>query len=355
MAASTSLLSFITQRYTSDVEDVATDALALVLSRTDSARGLLSGLLAENCGTSPIRKVRSWGMVAHGAVPDLACWDSDDELVAFIESKFWAPLTRHQPVTYWEKLSHDRPSVLLFLAPASRVDDGSLWGELEKRLQAEGHKLGSANRIDNLITAPSKTCQRRLMLTSWESLLGKLAHSAKDNGCDQASFEIAELQGLAADATRGENPMRAANLKRLVTIAVERVEQSGWANTDGLSASKGFIRYESKRFDFDGRYLRLGSAFAWVGIDFAAAKCKESPVWLSFRDSPSVSLNLEEVRGRLGSLAEPGLEWRSHRVCAPIVLPATGDREAVLDAMVDQLTCIAKCLGPKAPTYRGAN
>ncbi len=294
-------------------------------------------------------------MVAHGAVPDLACWDENGNLVAFIESKFWAPLTRHQPVTYWKKLSCEKPAVLLFLAPASRVDDGSLWGELESRLQAKGHKLGCAKRSDDLIAAPSKTCQRRLMLTSWESLLAKLAHSAKDNGCDQASFEIAELQGLAADAIEGENPMRAANLKRLVTIAVERVEQSGWANTDGLSASKEFIRYESRRFDFDGKYLRLGSVFAWVGIDFAAAKYKESPVWLSFRDSQSVSLSLEEVRGRVGSLAEPRLEWRSHRVCVPIVLPATGDREAVLDAMVDQLTCIAERLGPKAPTYRDSS
>ncbi len=100
MAESRSLLSFIAQRYTSDLEDVATDALAFVLSRTDSARGALSELLADGGGPLPIAKVQSWGELAHGAVPDLACWDGDDELVAFIESKFWAQLTHHQPVIY---------------------------------------------------------------------------------------------------------------------------------------------------------------------------------------------------------------------------------------------------------------
>ena len=354
MGASRSLLSFVAQWYTSDLEDVATDALAFVLSRSDSARGALSELLADDRGALPIAKVQSWGQVANGAVPDLACWDENCNLVAFIESKFWAQLTRHQPVTYWQGLPCNRPAVLLFVAPASRVDDGSLWNELVNRLQAEGHDLGCANRIDGMITAPSKTCQRRLMLASWEFLLGKLADSAKHDGCDQASFEIAELKGLAADAVKGDNPERAANLKQLVKAAVSRVEQSGWANTHGLSVGSGYHLCEAKKFDYHGRYLRLGGASAWFGIDFAAAKYTDSPVWLCFYDDPNACVNLEEVRGHLGSLAEPGLEWRSKQACVPIDLPVAGDREAVLGAMVDQLTCIAECIDPNGPTYRDA-
>lgn len=113
--------------------------------------------------------------------------------------------------------------------------------------------------------------------------------------------------------------------------------------------------YEAKKRDYHGRNLCLGDAFAWFGIDFAAAKRKDSPVWLCFRDSvsvSSVSVKSEEVRSRLGSLAEPGLEWRSEGVCVPIVLPAVDDREAVLKAMVVQLTCIAERIDPKGLTYR---
>ena len=54
---------------------------------------------------------------------------------------------------------------------------------------------------------------------------------------------------------------------------------------------------------------------------------------------------------RLGSLAEQGLEWRSPEVNLPIVLPAAGDREAVLEGWVAQLTCIAERTDPNGPTY----
>ena len=115
MADSRSLLSFIAQWHTSDLEDVATDGLAFVLSRSDSARGALSELLADDGGPLPIAKVLPWAGGAHGAVPDLACRDENDNLVAFIESKFWAQLTHHQPVTYWQALPDDRRAVLLYV------------------------------------------------------------------------------------------------------------------------------------------------------------------------------------------------------------------------------------------------
>lgn len=148
-------------------------------------------------------------------MPDLACWDVDGELAAFVESKFWASLTPRQPVDYWEALPSNRPSVLLFLAPATRVDEGTLWVELVERLQSSGQELGWAKRSDGLIAEASKTGQRRLMLTSWKFLLGKLALSAKHDGCDQASLEIAKRKGLATDAIEGEDPQPFANLKQL--------------------------------------------------------------------------------------------------------------------------------------------
>ena len=192
------------------------------------------------------------------------------------------------------------------------------------------------------------------MLTSWENLLGKLEQRTTQDGCGQARFEIAELQGLAADAIEDDNPERAANLKQLVAAARTRVEQSGWANTRGLGVGSGYYLYEDKKNDYHGRYLRLGGASAWFGVDFMAAKCKDSSVWLCFYDDPSARVSLEKVRCRLGSLAEPGLEWRSKQACVPIVLPVAGDREAVLEAMVDQLTCIAKRIDPDGPTYRNS-
>ena len=178
----------------------------------------------------PVARAKPWGADALGAIPDLACYDEDGKLVALIESKFWAGLTHHQPVTYWEKLPVDRPAVLLFLAPAWRISSGGLWDELVGHLRSAGHELGRADRRESLITASAKIGQRRLMLTSWDLLLDRLAQKAKDDCDNQASFEIAELQGLATDVTAAENPRHDENLKKLIADAVKRVEQSDWAN-----------------------------------------------------------------------------------------------------------------------------
>ena len=358
MADPRSLLSLIAQRDARGLEDAATDALRFILSRSTSARLALSELLADGRGPLPIAKVQTWAGVAHGAVPDLACRDDDDNLAGFIESKFWAQLTHHQPVTYWQELPDDRPVVLLFLAPAWRCDQGSLWDEVVDRLSDAGHELGRAKRDAGLTTAPSKSDQRRLMLTSWESLLDKMAQRTKKDGDAQACFEIAELQGLAADATAGDNPQCDANLKQLIADAVKLIEESGWANTDGLSVGSGYFDYGTHRCDYYGRYLRLGGASAWLGIDYTAAKRMDRPLWLSFYHDRAASVSLTTVRSSLGKLAEPGLEWRSKEACVPVALPVAADREATLETMVSQLKCIAECIAeridPNGPTYRNA-
>ena len=344
----------IAQRDTRGLEDAATDTLRFILSRSASARRALSEFLSDDCGQLPIAKIQTWEGVAHGAVPDLACHDKDDNLVAFIESKFWANLTRHQPVTYWRELPDDRSAVLLFLAPNYRFDQGSLWDELVDRLQDAGQELGPASTDAGLTTAPSKAGQRRLMLTSWESLLDAMAQRTKQDGDDQAGFEIAELQGLAIDAIERDKPQRDANLKLLIADAVKRVERSGWANTDGFGVASGFYEFGMYRCEYYGRNLRLAGAFAWFGIDYTAANQMDKQLWLSFWDDGSASVRLEAVRDSLGELAEPGLEWRNNEACVPIVLSVGADREAILEAMVAQLTCIAKRIDPKGPTYRKA-
>ena len=348
MPNSDTLLSFIAQRHTFGLEDVATDALSFILSRSAPARKALSEFLGL-----PIAKAQTWLADEHGATPDLALLDKDGNTVALIESKFWATLTHHQPVTYWRQLPSDKCAVLLFLAPGERLD--YLWCELEAKLRDKGHELGPAVKDGELITAPSKDGRRRLMATSWQLLLGKMAQKAKECGDTQASFEIAELQGLAASAIKGDRPTRDENLKQLIAEAVKRVEQSGWANANELGVSSGIYFYHSRRIHYYGRYLRLAGAFAWLGIDYGAKKrMPDKPLWLSFlRDNGvDITVKLEEVRSKLKGLVETGLDWRSKEVYLPIVLPAGADLDKTLDCIVAQLESIAKRIDPKGPTYQ---
>ena len=141
------LLSFIAQRHIMGLEDVATNALYFILSRSDATRKALSELLGDEHGPLPIAKAQPWATDAHGAIPDLACLDEADNLVALIESKFWAPLTHNQPVTYWRGLPAHKRAALLFLAPDYRVEQGGLWDELEGRFTRRGSRIGRCRQV----------------------------------------------------------------------------------------------------------------------------------------------------------------------------------------------------------------
>ena len=222
---------------------------------------------------------------------------------------------------------------------------GSLWDELVDRLRDAGHELGPADRKEGTVTAVARVGQRRLMLTSWEWLLGKMAQKAKEDGDAQTCFEIAELQGLASSVIAGDRPTRDENLKQLIAEAVERVEQSGWANTNGLRTGEGQGYY--------ARYLRLAGASAGLRIDYEAVKqVPDKPLWLWFYGDPTGSVSVEEVRSTLGSEAGPGLESCPGDVCVPITLPEGADRRATLEAIVAELERIAEIIDPRGPTYQ---
>ena len=341
-----SLLSFIARHHTQGLEDVATDALSFILTRSKSARGAVSEFLADDGGPLPIAKAKTQAFLEESfAYPDMALEDSDGNLAAYIESKFWAQLTHNQPVTYWEALPKDRRTVLLFVTPQYRVDENYLWTELVSRLQEAGHHLGPAVRSEAGVYAESTDLPRRLMLTSWDFLLRQIEQRVKQDSDSQAGFEIAELQALALTAVQGTSDDRNDEFKSLLAEAVACLRESGWANTDGLTVGQGFGYY--------GRYLRLADIHAWLGtVDEVVKQAPDKLLWLSlYNDTGSVTL--AEVRSKLASRVESWLGLLSWmRVNVSIPLPQGADREATLNAIVSELESIAKLIDPEGPTYR---
>ena len=78
------------------------------------------------------------------------------------------------------------------------------------------------------------------------------------------------------------------------------------------------------------------------------------PLWLSLSGEfeVDVGVKLERVRSKLKGQAETGLERRSGEVYLHIDLPAGADRDKTLNAIVDQLECMAELIDPEGPTYR---
>ena len=342
------LLSYIAVRHTVGLEDVATDALSFILNRSDSAKAALSEFLGDADGPLTIEKVDTqFFLESSYSYPDMALKDTANNLMAFVEAKFWADLTHNQPVTYWEALPADRGAVLLFLVPQPRVDDDYLWDELIGRLRSAGHELRPDDRGKSVISASEPNGLRRLILTSWDLLLERLEQRIKRDKDTQADFEMAELKGLARVATQGSNTDDPdAEFKWLFKDVVERLVESGWGNTDGLAAGGGY--------GYCSRYFRLGGAGVGIfKVDEVMKQTPDKPLLLAFFDRTDDPVGVEEVRTKLGDEIEsrPKIAgWVSPRV--PIILPSRTDPFAKRDALVSELERIAKIIDPDGPTYQ---
>ena len=346
------LLAYIARRYIGGREDVATDALAFILNRSDAARGAFGDFLGDRDADPPaIAEARTQYFLPNGTYPDLACLDADGNILALVESKFWATLTDSQPVGYWEALPTNSSAKLLFIAPSFRVNHGSLWDDLARRLQQAGHPLGTAHKADNRISAPvqDEDNPRRLMLCSWDLLINHLAQAALAGRDWQASFEIAELQGLAASVIAGTDQQRDENIKALIRSAIKRLEQSGWANTNHFGPGGALPNAE-------GNYLHFARAFAWFGISYDERRNSNRPLWLVFRDSIGVPSRLDvtadQVRHRLADLESADLPGSRGAFCVPVDWPQGDTTDDMLDALVGQLECIARKIDPAGPPYR---
>lgn len=323
-------------------EDVATEALAFILNRSDAGRSVFSDFLTAGASDEPaIAEVTTQHHLPSGAIPDMACLDDRGKVLAFVESKFWAPLTCRQPVYYWKALPADAPSVLLFIAPPDRVNEGSLWDDLARRLRDKGYLLGETRQGQNLTSAPEQDGPRRLMLCSWGLLLDHLARGV--GNCDsQASFEIAQLRGLADSVIAGSDPQRDENIKSLIHSVVKRLEQSGWANTDGFGVGAGN--------GFWGKYMRLAGAYAWFGIHYGEQRRSGRPLWLAFGKfgGDPATVTTDQVRQHLAEMGPTSAEIFGKAFWVPIDWPKADD---MLDALVEQLEDIARKIC-NCPPYR---
>ena len=344
------LLAYIAQRHIFGKEDAATDALAFILNRSAGARRAFADFLAAGASDTPaIVQVSTRHTLPSGAIPDLACFDESGKTLAFVESKFWAQLQPRQPVQYWQALPADAPSVLLFIAPDSRVSaTADLWPELARRLAEAGWELGELEKSDGRITALAKHAPRRLMLCSWESLLERLAQSALAAQDEPASYDIAQLQGLAKSVIRGQTLPEDDAVKYIVAQAVYRAVQMGWGDTSGFTVGTGFGYY--------GRYLRLAGAYAWLGKIDRAANEFGIPFCLTFGKYGGVSnpalATTDEVRDRVVSLERPDVGGIIGGLWLPLYIPADAGNEAAIHAIVSQMAKIGLLIDPDGPTYR---
>ena len=348
MPDSQTLLAHLALKLASHPENIAVEALGHILSTSPAAvRALEDVLQTGGSEVGKIAQVRTQDSDEEGGIPDLAGRDADGRKRMLIEAKFWAGLTERQPVKYLKHLlKQDQPSVLLFVAPAKRFE--SLWNELCRLVNAEELELVPGRTEEANLRSAVVDGKCHLMLTSWATLLDRMASRAGTTGESHVKCDIQQLQGLAQqmdedaflplrqDELGPEFSRRVLHLQRLIEDATSSLRAVGIVDTTGLNVASQAEGY--------GRYMRLGGAQVWFGVRFDLwARYRDVPLWLYFYEE------LAETRHRLESLrrGDPSRVIENPRALfVPIYLPVGVEYDAVLDAVVTRLKEVANLINP---------
>ena len=250
-----SILAHLAPLLTNQIENVATEALAhLLLQYKVVSDAFREYILQASIGLPEHLNLKTQASWQDAALPDMVGLDNEGRHILVVESKFWAPLTPNQPATYLERLSPDKPAILLFIAPASRLP--TLWQEL---LDCCGPH-GLYDQVQKGVTPQFLTLhiniRHVLALTSWESLLAMISQRAQQAEDVYASGDIWQLQSLCArieaeafqplseDEIISPTEKRISQFRDLIDELVTRLIDARIASVVGYRATPGPDSYK---------------------------------------------------------------------------------------------------------------
>ncbi|MXX75975.1 MAG: hypothetical protein F4210_14520 [Holophagales bacterium] len=339
-----SLLAYLSSRFRGNTEDIAVEALGYILSTSEASRAGLLGLLRSGGAKGEeLSRVATQVGGDDGERPDLVGWDSGGDERLLVEAKFWAGLTPNQPNAYLKRLPTG--GTLLFVAPEARLD--ALWPELERRAKQEFEWTADAGDART-----AAVDGKRLILTSWRTLLEAAEHRASAAGDIAAVTSIRELNGLCERQDEAafvplrpgefgpDLPRRLMNLHTIINKAVDRAEAKGllkWAGT-AAPATDGYGRSLELGVQDDGTWVNGKLVGVRLCVHYTAwSLYRETPVWLQLHEWKG-TLPLKKVRKRLRDEIVVGRDGTDF---VPFHLPTGVELDHVVDSIVARLRDLA--------------
>lgn len=115
------LFGHLLSRFSTHPENLVTEALAFIVSRSATIRDELRKLFGRTgIELPPLARLRSRAGDEQGNIPDLIGLDAMGAEWLLIENKFWAGLTENQPAGYLERLAAKGSGLLVFIVPSRR-------------------------------------------------------------------------------------------------------------------------------------------------------------------------------------------------------------------------------------------
>jgi hypothetical protein len=334
------LLGDLASRFSTPRENLATEAVAIIVNRSAAMREALRRLVGLTGIELPrLARFRSQAGDEQGNIPDLVGLDTTGAERLFIENKFWAGLTENQPAGYLERLPAEGGAVLVFVVPRKRLP--IVWTELASSAINRAKPLPNPEQIAGDFLFARLTSSTALAAITWNAVLNSLEAAARTSGETSAAEDIAQLRSLCEvmdneaflplrieELTNLEVPRRLIGLADLILDLVGRAVALGIADVKGLRPTHYWYAA--------GQYLMIGPAGAWLGIDHKNwSRYGITPLWIVFHNSEYGRAPF--VLEALKAWAPPRLFEEDGRALIPLTVLPDVSRERVLEDLIEQL------------------
>lgn len=341
------LLAEMALRFVDQPETLATASLGHILAVSSVARDAVRSWLAERGVTVPDGLVYRTEVVDAGQEgrPDVVGAIGDARHL-ILEGKFWAALTDAQPTGYLRSLQPG--GCLLVVTPGLRFE--TVGAELARRCRLAGLGMSDAGALTRGgITQVGEG--HWLGVVSWRGLLGFVRTALVDRGEVGLAGDVEQLLGLSeledqetflpvtSQDLATPTPRRVQQFMELVEALCRRGVQIGLLHRSGLRSVGVLGRYT--------RYVAAGPIQLGVSVDLDRwARQRQTPLWLEAAIEPGQALtSLEaEIPPRVFYDGFHG------RPVIPLEIPLHVERDAVVDALLDQMRAVVERIRDCRPT-----
>lgn len=355
------VLVHIAEKFSWQVENIATECLAFILNKSHTARDAFLeyfeypkeiGFVFDKKGVS----VTPQEAEQKEARPDLRIKNASGGTL-LIESKFWAGLTEAQPVKYLEEILGKNKSMLAFLAPNKRIP--TLWPELLRRCKEAGY-IFEEIKIKNDYLAAKIDNKSWLTVTSWNSILYYILRSVEAAHEMDIAADLKQLLGLcdrqdeeaflplAPEELSINIPRRILQFNSIVNKVTDKLINEKFGSTEGYRATRAE--------NWFGRYISISGYACLISCNFDYwAKYAETPIWLLIQEivgkdwvyTQSLREALMYLSIETPSRLFKGEIGKKEAAAIPLFMPFGKEEGEVIDSIIRQIKDIMSNLPKK--------
>jgi len=282
------LLGHVAERFSGQVENIATESLGYVVNRTPTAKKALLKFL-EQAGISLEENITiiTQGAEEDESQPDMKGINTSGKTVLLVEAKFWAGLTASQPCKYLKHLAKDAQSMLVFVAPAKRLE--TLWAEVLRRCKEDGRKFTATQKVNPEFWMVKLSEDTWLSVTSWRIVLSYILRAVEAEGHAEAAADVRQLMGLcekqdeetflplAPTEVTTQIGRRIVQFNSIVNKVTKKLVAEGFGSVERLKATAGE--------NWFGRYILISGYGCLIRFNASYwAGWRETPLWLNIKE-----------------------------------------------------------------------